>query len=152
MSVFVFPGERDGLLEVEAIGEATLSNMREAHAELAERCRRAGLWHVLLDARKLEGSLSVFELYQLASYIEAIFRAAPFRMAILATPQGVDRFAETACRNRGIDVMIFEDVSAAEAWLRKRPPQKADSQAPQSLLPDPHEAMPKPRLSHDNAT
>ena len=120
MSELESTGECDGLLRMEAMGKATLLTSRKTYADLAEQCRSAGLRRVLLDARGLEGRLSVFEVYEMASHVGELFRSASLRMAVVTSPNGLDRdFSETACRNRGVDVMFSYDIRLAEAWLEE---------------------------------
>ena len=126
MNGLEFAGECDGLLKVEATGEAKLLAVRKTYTELVERCRLAGVWHVLLDARGLKGQLSVFELYEMSLHIAELFRSKSSRIAIVTASKAFDHnFSETACRNRGVDVKFSEDTRAAEAWLRDSAPQKS---------------------------
>lgn len=114
-----FGDESGGVIKVAAVGIATPGGMKEAHAQLAERCRQLGLSRVLLDTRRIDGSLSVIELYDLGTHMESVFRGVPLKMALLtATRVETDSdFAETTCRNRGIDLMMFDDPRSAEVWL-----------------------------------
>ena len=84
--------------------------------EVADHCRKENLNKVLIDIRKMEGSPSVFDRYQLA--IESVkVWGSRIKVAVIARPGIVNRMAENTAVNRGAKLMVTFDVEAAMNWL-----------------------------------
>jgi hypothetical protein len=78
-----------------------------------------GLRPVLLDCRKLTGSLSILDRFQVAVYGRKVIGKV-LRLALVRPQERAhaDRFTETAGRNRGINIRLFSDMDEAAAWLK----------------------------------
>jgi hypothetical protein len=107
-----------GVMSPQSLGEAV-----QATFALAEE---HGAKKFLADCTTLEGGHSLVDLYGLVKLLEGYGLTPGLREAIVL-PQlkaaATDvRFWETACRNRGFDVRVFESLAAAHAWLAHEPP------------------------------
>jgi hypothetical protein len=89
--------------------------------QIAEACREHDQHHVLIDGRKVpERSLSVLDLYQLASSLQAYGFGPSHRIAILCnTGDSSERakFFELVAVNRGASVRAFDKLEEAWEWL-----------------------------------
>ncbi|MFA7330602.1 MAG: hypothetical protein WC326_05950 [Candidatus Delongbacteria bacterium] len=116
-------------LELTYSGLVSRAELHEALQAVLELVPQ--LEHLLLfaDCRDLEGGHSPVDLLQLIEHIDALPLTKPFREAILmreGRAAEAVHFYEMACRNRGIQVRVFEERSAAEAWLElhAQPPER----------------------------
>jgi hypothetical protein len=75
-----------------------------------------GIARVLVDGREVPPPVSTADKYDLGV---AAARALDGRikLAVVALPVNVDHFFETVARNRGADVLVFTDETAALKWL-----------------------------------
>jgi hypothetical protein len=74
---------------------------------------------VLLDTRKAHSSLSVTNLYYLASEIYKAGRNLPRKTAVLCPQERFDNaaFFALCAQNRGCNVCAFTDFEEAMEWL-----------------------------------
>lgn len=102
-----------GFLDEADIHAAATATLRTATAE--------GITRLLADCTTLEGGHSVFDLYELARTFAADESMRKMREAVLlpATPELREQvgFWESAGRNRGLNVRIFDDRRSATDWL-----------------------------------
>ena len=102
-----------GVIPPNLLVEAVQSTIAMAH--------QAGTRKYLADCSTLEGGHSIFDLYDLAKLIESAGVVMNSHEALvlpqLKAAASEVRFWETACRNRGLDVRIFETVDDAREWL-----------------------------------
>ncbi len=73
------------------------------------------------DCRTLEPGGSLFDIYDIVSFLESVLSNRVMKEAILL-PQDLNaqsemRFYETVSRNRWFDVRVFFDQDTAVAWL-----------------------------------
>ena len=105
-----------GVLGPQELQAAVLATLEEVRERCTER--------LLSDCSDLEGGHSVVDLYGLMELLEGQKWGPRFREALLlpqrALPAEDVRSYETFCVNRGFDVRIFDDRSAALAWLGRR--------------------------------
>ena len=100
-------------VEVDAIYEAVAEAraLSEQHA-----CRR-----FLVDTRALAQTGDSFDILQLAEFLSSLPPRSIEREAILppltAGPAQDFAFFETAARNRGLNVRLFDSRESAVAWL-----------------------------------
>ena len=75
----------------------------------------------LVDSRDMPAGGSAFDVLALAELLAALPPGVIEREAVLlsADAAAADRmeFFETACRNRGLDVRVFQDRDEALGWL-----------------------------------
>ena len=109
--------EADHLVRVDAEGKVDLAaSLRAANEIAAFQAADA----ILLDARKLQGRLSILEIVELVKSLVAQAERYKRKLAILV--RGDDqleraRFLETYSRNRGIPIAAFVDYEEAVRWL-----------------------------------
>lgn len=92
-----------------------------AKAELAKgvaEALRLGITKVLIDARGLDGEISILDRFALGEEVAALTRGR-IAIAIVDMPDRVwpDRFVETVAANRGALVKVTTDYAEALAWL-----------------------------------
>lgn len=106
-------------------GTIAFESSEQILRQIAAACRDHEQHHVLIDATKLpERSLSVIELYQLGSGLQAYGFGATHRIAIVCNPgESTQRgkFFELVAVNRGANVRVFDRLEAAWAWLSEEP-------------------------------
>ena len=85
---------------------------------MAAAAREHGRAKVLLDCRKIKGSLPIGERFEVAEYAattrEVIAKIALVSRADIVLP---DNFVENVAVNRGVNLRIFIDFDAAVRWL-----------------------------------
>ena len=110
------------LLTVKAAGvDDSLEDVQGYGKAIVEACHAAGCVRVLCDETDLEYRLGTMDTFESAAFIA---EHAP-HVARVAIVCGPDQFAdasfwETVAVNRGLSVRAFEDVAAAEDWLRRQ--------------------------------
>jgi len=74
---------------------------------------------ILIDALAMDGKLTTFERYRLASKTETYFRFRQFhpRIAVVGNPPSVDGFGALVGKNRWVAVEIFSNRAQALSWL-----------------------------------
>ena len=79
---------------------------------------RLGIRKVLVDARALQGEISILERFALGEDVAALTRGR-IAIAIVDLPERVwpDRFVETVAANRGALIKVTTDYTEALAWL-----------------------------------
>lgn len=92
-----------------------------AKTELARgiaKAMRLGIRKVLVDARALQGEISILERFALGEDVAALTRGR-IAIAIVDLPERVwpDRFVETVAANRGALIKVTTDYTEALAWL-----------------------------------
>ena len=106
-------------------GTIAFESSEQILRQIAAACRDHEQHHVLIDATKLpERSLSVIELYQLGSGLQAYGFGATHRIAIVCNPgESTQRgkFFELVAVNRGANVRVFDRLESAWAWLSEEP-------------------------------
>ena len=89
---------------------------------------------ILIDALAMEGKLTTFERYRLATKTENYFRLRQFHptIAVVGKPPSVDSFAALVGKNRWVTVEVFSNHAQALNWLTSR------------KKPEPLDSSPKP--------
>lgn len=88
-------------------------------AALADRELKPGL-RGLLDAREAEPDITVLQLAEVAGRVQKLIDRGLGRIAIVVESRASYRVAKTfsvLARALGVDVEVFTDIGAAEAWL-----------------------------------
>ena len=110
--------EDDGFLVVRVTGENSREAVMGYAQEMLRYCEEHGHRRVLVEER-LEGPrLSMIELFGLldegSRRMIGRFKAIAF---VDEKMSDTKEFAEDVAVNRGIPIAVFDDKSAAEAWL-----------------------------------
>jgi hypothetical protein len=111
--------ERPRYLHAKVEGARTPENTLRFLKEVGDACMRLGHDRVLLEMNLAGPSLET------GSVFSVISKSAPAglmlrRVAYVEPPPreaARAQFAETIAKNRGVNVRLFRDVAAAEAWL-----------------------------------
>ena len=100
-----------GVLDAEAFARA-VARLRDMHRETA--CRR-----VLVDAREQVSQTEGIEAYYRGKLAAQQLAGTAMRIAVVVSATLLDghEFFETVSRNRGMQLKIFVDESAARDWL-----------------------------------
>ena len=105
-------------LLAEFFGEFSVEAGKQCVDRMADACEQYGRSRVLLDCRRMSGSMPVIDRYQVAEYGTSkrdVFR----RFALLNREDVVlpDNFVENVAVNRGMVMRVFTDFDQAEHWL-----------------------------------
>lgn len=116
----------DEFLQMTVEGTIALESSEQILRQIAQSCQHHDQHRVLVDATQLpEKSLSVIDLYQLGSSLQAYGFGSEHRIAILCSPgESTQRgkFFELVAVNRGASVRVFQKREEALAWLPTEPP------------------------------
>ena len=116
--------EQPGYLHFQVSGTNALATVRDYLAEIHATCVARQCSVVLIEENLSGLSLSVGEVFQIASAgSEATVPVIDTIAYVDANPEHSHermQFAETVAVTRGINVRMFESVVAADAWLRQR--------------------------------
>jgi hypothetical protein len=105
-------------------GTFNLSDAADALRQSLETIKEKKLQKLLMDARKVTGSLSIMDRFNFAVTLEKLIDTTNTRhvkIALVADESVVDpaRFGETVAANQGIMIKVTTDFHEAEAWLEK---------------------------------
>ncbi len=116
-SAYVLQERQDHLLAIYD-GPFSIEHWRQCIDQMRERCNDTGLRHVLLDCRAISGELSILSRYQVVDY-GTVLLGLVNRIALLVREETLlpDRFVENVAVNRGLNLKVFTESAAAEAWL-----------------------------------
>lgn len=105
------PAQPDGTLDLHA--------SRKLLRDIASELDKAGGHHVLIDTRAVDVSLTMGEIFEVASAFVEERELARQRVGLLVPPEeSVNaRFFETVSRNRGAELRVFTDFETAISWL-----------------------------------
>jgi hypothetical protein len=116
--------ERPRYLHFQVSGTNALGTVRDYLAEIYATCVARRCSAILIEENLSGPSLSVGEVFQIASAgSEATVPAIDTIAYVDANPEHSRermQFAETVAVTRGINIRLFESVAAADAWLRER--------------------------------
>ena len=103
-------------LSVTAVGQYTFAGLADLfRAVKAESEKRQGAG-VILDVTKVGGTVPVMDMFLLGERCAKVWDPL-FRIAIVPPEEWVYKFFENVARNRGVQVAVVLNQSAAEAWL-----------------------------------
>jgi hypothetical protein len=109
----------DGVcVHLDIVGRYDYDSARKNPDLVNEACRQYECTRVLIDARSLEGDVSICDQLGIAEYMAGSIDRK-LTLALVARREQVpnDKFFETALVNRGMSVRVFTDVEEAREWL-----------------------------------
>lgn len=110
-----------GIVETIYAGRIAPAELESSVTETLDLSRAHQTRLLLGDCTDLEGGHSVADLYHLASLVVAT-GPLPLKEAVilphLTAPARDVEFWESTCQNRGLEVKVFPDRTAALVWLR----------------------------------
>lgn len=109
------------IIETQYIGILSPEELRSAFDQTVALAEQHQVTLFIADCSQLTGGHSLFDLYELIKIIGASDLRHSFKEALLlsdlpAVNEDV-KFWETACRNQGLQVKVFQDRQAALDWL-----------------------------------
>jgi hypothetical protein len=121
MSTSTFYVQEFSLIETVFEGNVTLKETKQATVDALKLSIENGTKRFLVDCSQLKHGSSVVELYSMGEYFGHLNIDRSHKQAVIM-PDSQElvknlRFYETATRNRGYDVMAFDDRSKALSWL-----------------------------------
>lgn len=121
MSYDIFTSENGNYIVCRVNGAITVDIAREFTKKLSDLTRSTNIKRVLSDVRNARNELGTLENYYYAYKDMGEFNIQRnSRSAILVDP--VDKshdFVETVAQNAGYNVKVFQDETAAIAWLQE---------------------------------
>ena len=106
-------------LRARVVGDRTPQNAMRFLKEVYEACAEQGIWSLLIEMNFTGPSLdigNIFEVISKGSRDGMKLERIAYVEASLGDIEKA-RFAETVAVNRGVNVRLFRDVEAAQAWL-----------------------------------
>jgi len=113
--------EKEGYSHIQVTGENCFETVKNYLAEINRECRQRGVTHILVEEFLHGESLSIFDVFQIAS--QGSSQAASFFRKIAYVDRNAEHsgmkmeFAETVASNRGLNVRMFSNTMDAEDWL-----------------------------------
>ena len=107
-----------GLLGFDLDGDMSLDRLLAAGTYIADTCSHRKAGRALADARRMTGDLSITEWHALGTAFETSWPGVRLAIVDRADRLLPDRFLQTTARNRGINVLVFDDPKPALDWLR----------------------------------
>ena len=126
MSISLQVEPSDGYLSVRVTGTFELEAAEAETLRVLQASVEHKLASVLLDIRLLLGAPTILERYEYAEFLVREVRASVVRhggptprLAYLGLPPLIDpeRFGVLVARNRGLPVLVTEDLDEALGWL-----------------------------------
>lgn len=107
-------------------GTVTRDELTAAAQSALDLSLEHGTNRVLTDCTTMQGGHSIADLYFHSDWLISVkayrMREAVLMPAAVAFNALVD-FWQTTCRNRGLNVRVFDEPESARQWLGERPPQ-----------------------------
>jgi hypothetical protein len=122
MSHQITASKHQDIVHIHATGIRNFQSVLEIATEVFSSCRELGVQKALVDIRALDGRLSVWDTIKLVEtyFVKLRDRDVLKQAALVDLADNRERyqFFETVARNRGYNLLVFEDVEKAEEWLR----------------------------------
>jgi hypothetical protein len=137
MSMILKIALESGFLRVSATGSFSLVEAKRTFIEMLEAVAQNKVEKVLFDGRGLAGKPETMERFFYGDEFVArtvwyfaelgVSRATKYAYVLRAPVIDPGRFGETVARNRGMDVMAFDNPEEALEWLGITPANKPDA-------------------------
>ncbi len=116
--------QKHDFIHAEVSGERTRKNISLIAQEILEACREHQVERVLVDVRRLNGRLSVFDsLLIISREFPRIKRANIITKAVIVDDTARrerSHFFQSIARKSDYNIRMFEDVDEAERWLHDK--------------------------------
>lgn len=83
---------------------------------IAEHCKAARRWRVLIDLTPMQGAVSNFDRFMLGQHAAKSW-GRRIKVAVITNAETVNRFFENVAVNNGANVRMFTDRKEALDWL-----------------------------------
>jgi hypothetical protein len=118
MSLEVQIHEVDAHLQIKAMGQYSLTNLRALIGRVREESEKRAEWGVVLDVTEVAGTVPVVDLHLLGRLCSSLWKLV-FRIAIIAPEGGLNKFFEYIARQGGAQVAVVPSQGTAIEWLRR---------------------------------
>jgi hypothetical protein len=117
--------DKGSYLLVEFFGRFSVEAGKQCVDEMVEASQKNDRSKVLLDCRRMTGSMPVIDRFEVAEY-GAIKGRVLMQLALLNREDVVlpDNFVENVAVNRGMRMKVFTDFDEAVLWLTSLAPNK----------------------------
>jgi hypothetical protein len=114
---------RSQILLVTATGEVALEPALRALKQAFDTAKEQEVNKILVNTLAVEGELSTFERYRLATGSVAHLRQLEMnpRIAFVGKPPTTNGFAVRVAQNRDVTTQVFDTLQAALDWLDRWP-------------------------------
>ncbi len=114
---------RGGLLLVTASGEVALDRAVLLLKQAFDTAKEKDVNKILVNTLAVEGELSTFERYRLATGTVAHLRQLEMnpRVAFVGKPPTTNGFGVRVAQNRDVTTQVFDTQQAALNWLNRWP-------------------------------
>jgi len=119
---------KDSYLLVEFFGEFSVEAGKQCVDRMVEATETYKRSRVLLDCRRMTGSMPIIDRFLVAEY-GALKGRSQMQLALLGSKEAVlpDNFVENVAVNRGMEMKVFTDINKAALWLCSLEPYKKDA-------------------------
>jgi hypothetical protein len=94
-----------------------METIREAAPQVAQLCEQKKCFRILNDMRAAKIEISMVEAFQSPAIMDKSGSTRTMRRAlVVASDFNKAEFIETVTRNRGHDLMVFNDIEKARQW------------------------------------
>ena len=123
MSWQISYNEESRIIEITYSGDVTGQDIREATEKRISMQRETGTTSVLVDASQSQGEPSLMEVYDIPDKIYPEHNARrdtriAFILPTKSKTREIAQFLQTAAKNRGWKIELFEERKNAISWLR----------------------------------
>jgi hypothetical protein len=108
-----------GCLVVRITGRDFITQKEATFKAVANAVREKPIKALLVDLREVEGSYSFMDRYQIGELTARHLADVPIGALCLEVQLDRQRIAKLVAVNRGAEVEVFIDETAAYAWLKK---------------------------------
>jgi hypothetical protein len=105
------------IIIVRSFGSVAFEHMAESIRSVQRIYRETGINKMLVDAGDLSAMPSTSEMFELAKEFPRTIKIAVL-ISRVETVHEVMHFSETAAKNRGADIRLFESKPDAIEWLQ----------------------------------
>lgn len=114
----LYVDDATNIIKVRSYGIVSRDDIAASMEKTRQIIEQRGIYKALVDTRDQEKMPSTFDVFQLFSTLPNNLRAALVVQDNQVTAEG-QKFAETVCLNRGIQVRIFSSEDEALTWLQE---------------------------------
>ncbi len=104
-------------LSIKAVGQYSLAKFHDLFTQVKDANEDHADRGVILDITEVTGAIPVLDMLVLGEYCSKYW-TQPFKVAIITSLGGLNRFFENVARNRGVQIAVVRDESAAMEWLK----------------------------------
>jgi hypothetical protein len=105
-----------GYLHITVSGQWDLEESKQEMEAIRDEANSRGITRLLADVREMSPQESDLTRLHTGEYLARIFRP-PFRLAVIDSPEFMNKFVENVAVNRGATFAAFPDEKAALEWL-----------------------------------